>query len=103
LRGGVFAIGFALIRRLLLFLVDLVKRKVKTGQVPGTPDRGQNPQKAMRQRKMRRQTYSVSREELNREADKARERVSEYSSEKQEELLSHAKGAKAGATKVCSA
>ncbi len=54
------------------------------------------------QHKVKRETYSVSRAEVNREADKARERVSEYADEKRDELLSHAKGAKAGAKKVCS-
>lgn len=48
--------------------------------------------------------YSVSREEVNNAADKARERVSGYSNEKRDQLRSHAKGAIAGAKpKVCSA
>ena len=52
----------------------------------------------------KRETYSVSREDVNREADEARERVSDYSSEKRDELRSHAKGAIAGAKfKVCCA
>jgi hypothetical protein len=46
--------------------------------------------------------YSVSRDEVNREADAARERVSGYSSEKRDQLRYHAKGAVAGAKpKVC--